>query len=249
MDQLLSEQVTVEVDNKAKIGLILGLICLLAWISTLVSFSLGGGIAVTFGLLVMFAIVAVIGIICSVVGFKAHKIKAILGIFFCLLGIYPLIVVVQLQRQIGEVGNTTYKEADFTIQIPVGWVKVSPPISTRSLRAYFVPKKDSDSYQPRMFISSAKNETTMDLTTFSGLQEKNIKEENNFISGRIMLGADGEQYVINYTSNIEGGRVRGIEILKIKNGVGYSVTFSTLESSWEKYRSELSRSSYSFTVL
>lgn len=250
MEQITQEQIYTKENNKAKIGLTLGIISLLAWLSGFVSLSLGGGASMFFGLLIMFAIVAVIGIILAILGFKAHKVKATFGIIFCLLGIVPLFVLTQFMYQIGELGNTVYKETDFSIEIPSGWVKVNPTVDARSLRAYFVPKQDSGSYQPRIFITSAKNETTVDLSTFSSEQEKNIKAENNFISGKIMPDVDGKTfYVINYTFDNNGNKIRGIEFLLVRNGVGYSVNASTLESSWDKYKTALSKAGLSLTIL
>jgi len=255
MDQITQNQnyLSPSKNNKAMIGLAFGIIGLFSWGVT----SIVGKIINNYQLIPLtifiFGILAVIGIIFAAMGFRSRKAMSVIAIIICLVGIFPSFVITSFMSSIGMslsdlMPNQTHKDADFSIDIPIGWSELELDSESKSagIRVAFRLNNTNESFKPIISVISLKNEEARNLSTFAKAEEATIKNRNNFISGKNLQS--GTFYQIDYTRDIKDGTVKCREILTVKNGVGYIITAESLESSYNKLLPEFTKIFLSFKL-
>lgn len=256
MEQLIQEQGLYQPkNNKAIVGLVFGLISLSSWGAAAIAGRITGDYRAIPISIFAFGILALIGIIFSIMGFRSRKILSVIAIVACVLGILPSFVIFNLMSSVGIplsdlVPNQTYKEANFSIDIPSGWEKLDLTSKAKdaNIRVLFMPKQNSELFTPRIDVRAIEIGDTYDFNSFAQGEEAAIKNMYNFIAGKTITLQSGSFYQIDYTLNEKGNITKARELLTVKNGVGYIITTESLESSYQKYLPEFTKTFISFKL-
>jgi hypothetical protein len=238
-------------NKKTKIALIFGFVSITQWIFFFIissTYNLSLLPFIGFVLAIGF-ILAILGIIYAVLGFKTKKIKSVIAIIICIFGLIPLLIwtTMKINYSLDSYAPIeNYSTSDFDIKLPAGWARADShsPVQSPQLRGFFLQIDNKEVFQPRIYILSASGLNYEEsLSTF---RAKVQKDAGKILSDENLNVDNNEGNVIDYMLNENGNNYRGKRLTIKKDNTIYIVDATSKGTSWEKYEDDFTNSLLSF---